>query len=53
MGELKGDLKKMGECKAIGSDQIPIEVLICRGEAGVQSLMGYFTIILRTTKMHV
>lgn len=49
--EVKGALQKMGRGKAVGPDQIPIEVWLCLGEAGVQWLTDLFNILLIDAKM--
>lgn len=41
----------MGRAKAVGPDQIPIEVWICLGEVGVKWLADLFNILLRDAKM--
>ncbi|KAL6563417.1 hypothetical protein OROGR_002376 [Orobanche gracilis] len=49
--EVKGALIKIGRAKAVGPDQIPIEVWLCLGEVGVQWLAELFNILLRDSKM--
>ena len=50
-GEVREALKKMGRTKAVGLDNIPIEVWRGLGEEGISSLTNLFNIILRTHKM--
>lgn len=43
--KVKGALQKMGRAKAVGPDQIPIEVWRCLGDVGEQWLTNLFNII--------
>ncbi|KAJ0445561.1 putative RNA-directed DNA polymerase [Helianthus annuus] len=45
MGEIRTALKKMGRAKAVGPDNIPIEVWKCLGEDGVRWLATLFNLI--------
>lgn len=49
--EVKGALKKMSKGKAIGPDQIPVEVWLSLGEDGEQGLVKLFKNILLNGKM--
>ena len=49
--EVKEAIGKMGRAKAVGTDQIPIEVWKCLGEVGVNWLTTFFNNILHTGKM--
>ena len=44
-------LKKVGRTKAVGPDNIPIEVWRSLGEEGIRWLTNLFNIILRTHEM--
>ena len=50
-GEVGQALKKMRRTKAVGPDNIPIEVWRGLGEEGIRWLTNLFNIILRTHKM--
>ena len=45
--EVRKALKDMGEGKAIGLDNIPIEVWRCLGEEGIRWLTNFFNVIWR------
>ena len=49
--EIREALKKMANGKAVGPDQIPVEVWKFMGEVGLEWLTGLFNVILRTAKM--
>ncbi|XP_076940095.1 uncharacterized protein LOC143609136 [Bidens hawaiensis] len=49
--EVRNALRKMGRAKAVGLDNIPIEVWKCLGEEGVMWLTTLFNTILKTEKM--
>ncbi|XP_022024107.1 uncharacterized protein LOC110924406 [Helianthus annuus] len=46
-GEVRTTLRKMGRVKAVGPNNIPIEVWMCLGEEGVQWLTSLFNLIFR------
>ena len=49
--EVKRALRKMGRAKAVGPDQIPIEVWKCLGEEGARWLTDLFNVIFKTARM--
>ena len=49
--EIRKALKKMANGKAVGPDQIPVEVWKFMGEVGLEWLTELFNVIFRTTKM--
>nr|QIA97904.1 hypothetical protein AP_R.00g000040-v1.0.a3 [Amaranthus palmeri] len=49
--EVKEALKKMGRSKAVGPNNIPIEVWKGLGDEGIRWLTNLFNVILRTHKM--
>ncbi|KAK9053900.1 hypothetical protein SSX86_024975 [Deinandra increscens subsp. villosa] len=49
--EVKTALRKMGRAKAVGPDNIPIEVWKCLGEDGFQWLTTLFNTIFRSGRM--
>lgn len=49
--EVKGALQNMGKGKAVGPDQIPMEVWWCLGEEGERWLTKLFNNILKNIKM--
>ena len=49
--EVKDALRKMGRAKAVGADNIPIEVWKCLGDVGIQWLTTLFNTILYTGRM--
>ena len=49
--EVKEAIRKMGRAKAVGTDQIPIEVWKCLGDVGVQWLTTHFSTILYIGRM--
>uniref|UniRef100_A0A3B3BTI6 ribonuclease H n=1 Tax=Oryzias melastigma TaxID=30732 RepID=A0A3B3BTI6_ORYME len=50
-GEVRGALKRMKSGKALGPDDIPVEVWKCLGEMAVEFLTGLFNRILGGEKM--
>ena len=50
-GEVSEALQKMGRFKAVGPDNIPIEVWRSLGEEGIQWLTNLFHAILRSSRM--
>ena len=50
-GKLEEALKKIGRTKAVGPDNISIEVWRGLGEKGIRWLINLFNIILRTHKV--
>ena len=49
--EIREALKKMAHGKAVGPDQIPVEVWKFMGEVGLEWLTELFNVIFRTAKM--
>ena len=49
--EVREALKKMKGGKAVGPDDIPIEVWKCLGDEGISWLTKLFNTILKTKKM--
>ena len=49
--EIREALKKMANGKAVGPDQIPVEVRKFMGEVGLEWLTERFNVIYRTAKM--
>ena len=49
--EIREVLKKMANGKAVGQDQIPVEVWKFMGEVGLEWLTELFNVIHRTAKM--
>lgn len=49
--EVRKALKRMKMGKAVGSDDIPVEVWRCRGEVTVEFLTKFFNETLKTEKM--
>jgi len=49
--EVKEALKQMKSGKAVGPDNIPVEVWKSLGEEGVAWLMDFFNVIFRTARM--
>jgi hypothetical protein len=49
--EVKETLKKMKTCKALGPDDIPIEVWRCLGDIAIEWLTKLFNTIFRSNKM--
>ncbi|KAF5804070.1 putative RNA-directed DNA polymerase [Helianthus annuus] len=50
-GEVMAALRKMGRAKAVGLDNIPIEVWKCLGQEGVQWLTNLFNLIFNSGRM--
>ncbi len=49
--EVKEVVRKMKNKKAVGPDEIPVEVWKCLGAKGIEWLTSLFNVIFRTAKM--